>query len=50
MFGQNPGFSGGFNERGGNICYTNSSGSMTGCIYGSHENGGTAGFGFTFRF
>jgi len=48
-----PGFSGGFNvsgdDVGGNLCYTNSKSSMTGCVNGSTENGGTGGLSFTFR-
>ena len=42
--------SGGGRDIGGEVCYTNSNSSMTGCVSGSTANGGTAGISFTFRF
>ena len=48
-----PGFSGslsgGGRDIGGEVCYTNSDSSVTGCVSGSTDNGGTGGFSFTFR-
>ncbi len=53
----NPGFSGSFNgdinpnggSVSGEICYTNSDSSMTTCVNGSTDNGGSGGLSFTFR-
>ena len=49
-----PGFSGslsgGGHDIGGEVCYTNSDSSFTGCVNGSTGNGGSAGISFTFRF
>ena len=41
--------SGGGHDIGGEVCYTNSNSSMTGCVSGSTENGGSAGISFTIR-
>ena len=49
-----PGFSasgnGNSGDFGGSLCYTNTKGSMTGCVNGSTANGGTGGLSFTYRF
>ena len=49
-----PGFSASGNgnggDFGGSLCYTNTKGSMTGCVNGSTANGGTGGLSFTYRF
>ena len=48
-----PGFSGSIDidgrDVGGEVCYTNSDSSFTGCVNGSTSDGGTAGFSFTLR-
>lgn len=48
-----PGFSGslsgGGSDVGGQVCYTNSNSSFTGCVSGSTSNGGTGGISLTFR-
>ena len=42
-------FSGGGHDIGVEVCYTNSDSSMTTCVSGSTENGGSGGISFTWR-